>query len=189
MPSNPMLHPISNDLLAEVLQRNCNRLLAEDPTKPLDETLLIEHLINSTLAVFLKMCGIEVTMLGVPAAGCAAHHYEMSGVVGFIGAVQATVAINLSRQLAFRVVEELTGSCPDTMDGDVIDIVGELANMIAGKTKERVGDRGLTLGLPTVIVGQGHHIMFGANMNIYVLQFLSVEGPFQIEVGISAPQS
>ncbi len=188
MPSNPVLDPMLNDLLAEVLQRNSDRPLAEASAQRLDETVFIEHLISSTLSVFRKMCGIEVTMLGVPHPGCAIKHFEISGFVGIVGPAQATLAINLPPQFAFKVVEKLTGCCPSTVDADVIDAVGEMANMIAGKTKERLGDQGLTLGLPTVIVGPGHRITFGANMRIHLLRFNSDEGPFQIELGIDIPR-
>ncbi|MGN6545396.1 MAG: chemotaxis protein CheX, partial [Aureliella sp.] len=161
--------------------------------QPLTDAVLIEQLISSTRSTFATMCGMQVAMDGSARRGCPVNYFELSGVVGIVGAVRATVAISLPRRLAFQVVETLTGSCPTDIDADVIDSVGELANIIAGATKRGLHDGGLSdrqlaLEIPTVIFGPGHRVAFSANMNLYVLPFLSDFGAFQVEIGIDTRQ-
>jgi chemotaxis protein CheX len=177
------------EILAEVLHEECGLPPAAQDPRPLPtEATLIEQLIGSTHNVFATMCSLTVAMDGAPTPGCAVNHFELTGVIGLVGTIRATVAIGLPRELAFRVVEKLIGVCPQGIDADVIDTVGELANIIVGTTKRGLGDGGLSIEIPKVIFGQGHRVTFGTNMNLYVLRFLSECGPFQIEIGIDVPR-
>lgn len=173
------------EIFAGLLHQRCEALSASHGEHTLSaEAKLIERLVSSTHTVFTTMLDFAVRMAEAPRPGCAVHHFELSGVSGLVGPMRATVAIGLPRQLAFTVVEKLVGTCPQEIDADVIDAVGELANMIVGTTKRGLDDCRLAIEIPTVIFGQGHRVTFSANMNRYVLPFLTEFGPFQIEVGI-----
>ncbi|MGN6132883.1 MAG: chemotaxis protein CheX [Aureliella sp.] len=182
----------SRDGFAELLEQKWRMPATSGrDNRPLSDAWLMEQLVCSTQATFATMCGIQVALDGAARHGCPVNYFDLSGVVGIVGAVRATVAISLPRHLAFHVVETLTGVCPERIDADVIDTVGELANIIAGATKRKLGDgklndRELALEIPTVIIGQGHRVTFSANMNWYVLPFLSDHGLFQVEIGIDS---
>ena len=51
---------------------------------------------------------------------------------------------------------------PIVIDGDVIDAVGELTNMVAGRAKAALEHLAMSLALPTVITGKNHVISFGS---------------------------
>lgn len=174
---------------SELLQQKCEVYPASHDTRgPPIEAMLIEMLISSTQSVFATMCGVAVAMDGTPSPGCAVNHFELTGVIGLVGSLRATVAIGLSRPLAFKVVERLIGISPQAIDADVVDAVGEIANIVVGATKRGLDDSRLSIEIPKVVFGQGHRVTFGANMNLYLLRFLTEHGPFQIEVGIDDTQ-
>ncbi len=63
-------------------------------------------------------------------------------------------------------------------------MVGELTNMIAGASKDRIGIAGITLGLPTVITGKGHTVPFANSAYFEILQFSSPHGQLTVEIGV-----
>lgn len=180
--------PISaDDLLAQVMQRNDSvqtPVCTDSAQTDLGVERLAECLQESALNVFSKMCGIEI-IAADRHDGPAKERYELSGIVGISGAIKATTVINVSRSLAFAVAEAFTGDTPAEVDEGVIDLIGELANMIGGNAKERLSNPALSLGLPTVITGDGHCIAFSPDMATVTLQFTSPHGPLQLELGAS----
>ncbi len=175
----------ADDLLAEVLNRNDRSNSVANPAGlRLDEAAIVERLADSCQSVLAKMCKLTVTRSGTN-PGCPTKRFELSGVINISGSILVTVVINLSKEFAFKVTEALTGLSPAHIDSDVLDVVGELANMIAGSAKESFRDNSITLGLPTVISGVGHQVGFRPDMTQTILSFASSSGPMQIEVGVA----
>lgn len=178
----------ADDLLAQVMQRNDSLQTTAAPSEDAPAELclgrLAECMQESALSVFSKMCGIEITA-AEQRDGPAEERYELSGIVGISGAMKATAVINVSRSLAFAVAEAFTGETPTDIDDGVIDMIGELANMIGGNAKERLSNPALSLGLPTVVTGEGHGITFSPDMTLRTLAFASPHGPLQLEMGAS----
>lgn len=175
----------AEELLAEVLSRNDrNQGLLTSSKLPFDEVHVLERLAESCQSVVAKMCKLDVEPESAQ-TGCATHRYELSGVINISGPLLVTVVINLSHEFALKATTCLTGTSVEHVDSDVIDVVGELANMIAGKAKESFANDEIALGLPTVITGKGHHICFRPEMNLTLITFRSPFGALQIEVGVA----
>ena len=175
----------TEDLLADVLSRNDRRSgPSADSQKSVDGSTVFDHVIASLDSVVTTMCGISVSPVGEPIPGCATDRLELSGVIGIRGEEQIRIVTNMSRQFASAVVESLTGCPCEPGDEDAVDMVGELANMIAGNLKERMGERSLTLGLPTVVTGNDHRVVFPSDMQVMHHRFTSDVGEIQLEVGI-----
>jgi CheY-specific phosphatase CheX len=68
------------------------------------------------------------------------------------------------------------GGKPTSVDEEVLDMVGELANMIGGNAKERMTLNEVNLGLPTVICGKGHRVSFDPGAQVELLPFSCVHG-------------
>lgn len=66
------------------------------------------------------------------------------------------------------------------VNSEVIDVVGELTNMISGNAKERLAIEGLSLGLPTVVAGSNMIVAFESGLNISQLAFESQQGAMSI---------
>ncbi|GAB5401939.1 MAG: hypothetical protein Aurels2KO_01700 [Aureliella sp.] len=178
----------ADDLLAQVMQRN-DRIQTPVVDKvpeaaPLGLVRLEESMRESAQSVFSKMCGIELSLTQMH-PGPAETRYDLSGIIGISGALKATVVINLSAELAFAVADAFTGERPTEIDEGLIDMVGELANMIGGNAKERLSNPDLSLGLPTVVTGTGHCIAFATDMKLCTMSFETEHGPLQIELGAS----
>jgi len=148
---------------------------AEDFTTPF---------IESTKSIFAKMLGWDVELGTTKKSNRFQSNHDISGIIGFSGALRGTIVIGLDQEFAFAAAEAFFGGKPTSVDADVIDMVGELANMIGGNAKERITITGVNLGLPTVICGKGHRVSFDPGAQVELLPFSSPHGPLTIEVGI-----
>lgn len=110
--------------------------------------------------------------------------HEVSGVIGLSGNVFGTVIVSLDRQVALAATGALCGETPDTIDSLVIDAVGELTNMIAGRAKSMLAQLDMKLALPTVITGKNHMISFGSSAQTICIPYTCEWGELSIEVGL-----
>ena len=69
------------------------------------------------------------------------------------------------------------------IDDEVVDAVGELANMVAGAAKAELEEYKLSVSLPNVITGRGHEIRFPSNVTPICVPFETPWGPLALEVG------
>jgi len=181
-----MAQSFVQDILADVLERNRSLVATTNLGQtPKGITSNVLHCLEtSALRVFNTMCGIELK-LEKRFEGCyAARQYDASGIITFSGTIQATVALRFQKDLAFACAESLLGTQPKTFDEDVVDVVGEMANMVVGGAKEHIASSDLSLGLPVVVTGLGHKVSLPADMKISTLHFQSCKGECVIEIGI-----
>ena len=59
--------------------------------------------------------------------------HDVSGVIGLSGKASGTVVVSVDREVAMCVTEKMLGDRPDTLNADVMDAIGEITNMIAGR--------------------------------------------------------
>lgn len=147
----------------------------------------VNPFINATTSVFRTMLGCELTR-GQPALKMnRAPEYEVSGLIGLTGKCQGMVVVSLGRDTAISATEIMLSERPEELNRDVIDAVGEVANMIAGAAKSELEQFQLSVGLPSVICGKNHSIGFPSNCTPIMLPFDSKIGPVCVEVGLSEP--
>ena len=85
---------------------------------------------------------------------------DISGVIGLSGSVRGAVILLMKEPVALRIAGMLTGSTHTSLDGDVVDAIGEITNIIAGNAKQKIPDgEGIVISLPTVIKGAEHSIV------------------------------
>jgi chemotaxis protein CheX len=145
---------------------------------------LITPFVNCTKDVFSMMLNWETELIGVFSQDSFMSRYDCSGLIGVSGAVRGSIVVSVDQDVAFAAAEAFLGSRPKSINAEVIDMVGELTNMIAGAGKDRMGVPGVTLGLPTVITGRGHTVTFDHGAHVEILQFSSPHGPFTVEIGV-----
>lgn len=183
---------INNSLMNEILERNA-RMNAQ-PVWNANESVfgghnataetLIRCLIESTESVFSTMCGWEMER------GSSTHHdgfsprHDISGIIGLSESIKATIVVSVDQDLVFAIAEAFLGERPTSINGDVVDLVGELANMIGGNAKERMSVPNVVLGLPTVVAGNGHYIAYNSHMTVTMIPFQCHHGSMSIELGI-----
>lgn len=187
------MNSLNDTLMNEILERNARKNFIS--VKPSDETnldekqrlqeLLIRCLTESTESVFATMCGWQMFCGERSNNDGFSSRHDISGIIGLSGSLKATIVVSMEQDLVFTAAESFIGLRPDRIDADVIDLVGEFANMIGGNAKERLGISGVSLGLPTVVAGAGHYIAYSSNMAINLLPFRCEHGALSIELGIA----
>ena len=149
----------------------------------------INPFLVSTIATFKTMLGCALTR-GTPYVknGSQPKH-EVSGLIGLSGRVQGTVVLGLGREAALRATEAMLQERPPEINGDVVDAIGELANIIAGGAKAQLEHLDLSVSLPSVITGKAHCIQFPTKVTPICIPFDSDWGPITVEVGLSEPHA
>lgn len=146
---------------------------------------LVNPFLNATTSVFRTMLGCELTRGQVSLKRNRSPEYEVSGLIGLAGKYQGMVVVTLGRDTAIAATEILLSERPPSLNRDVVDAVGEIANMIAGAAKAQLEQYHLSVGLPSVICGKNHSIGFPSNSMPITLPFESRIGPVCVEVGLS----
>lgn len=145
--------------------------------------VLPDHFITSAKAVFTTMVGCDLEVGPIVQNSTYRAKHELSGIIGFTGKVQATVVISLDKEVAFAVAEAFLGDKPNTINADVLDLVGELSNMIAGGAREKLNISGVGLGLPTAISGKDHIVCFDQGIEITHVPFVTPWGNLTVDFG------
>ncbi|MCA9247938.1 MAG: chemotaxis protein CheX [Planctomycetales bacterium] len=110
--------------------------------------------------------------------------FPISGVIGLTGKAVGTVVINLSEAVALNAASTMLMMECGEVDEDVIDAVGEIANMVAGAAKAELEEFDLSVSLPNVVTGEKHDIKFPSNATPICVPFQCKWGPLQLEVGL-----
>jgi chemotaxis protein CheX len=159
------------------------------------DAALVNAIIESTTEVFNTMVNTAVTLKGVAPQDDYHAQGDISGVIGITGDDgEGMLAISFSLELGNVLVGRLLG-----MEGkpipseDRIDGVGELLNMISGRTKAMLtGDKVVPyrLSLPMVVQGPNHELSSRPkNCPYLVIQFLAEEKhPFCVQVSFKYTQ-
>lgn len=112
---------------------------------------------------------------------------NITGVMSMTGRRgNASVAITFSEATILHIAKKmLPGSEITAIDGMVIDLVGEIANMVLGGAKSHLENGGyfFSLSLPTIILGSDYLIAHKTEAPIIMLPFTMPEGEFVVEAG------
>jgi chemotaxis protein CheX len=148
----------------------------------------INPFIHSLQKTFLTMlnCSVQRGQLSLKSDSRAS--YEISGVIGLTGRAVGAVVLTLSKIVALRAASVLLLCDYSEINDDVVDAVGELANMVAGAAKAELEEYSLAVSLPNVITGRDHEIHFPSNVTPICIPFSSDWGPLALEVGLTTPQ-
>jgi chemotaxis protein CheX len=149
----------------------------------------INPVLRSTLNIFSTMVRIE-PKVGSPKRkdkNDITPGKNISGVMSMVGRRgNASIAITFSEAAILQIAKNmLPGSEITKIDGMVIDLVGELANMVLGGAKSELENGGyfFQLSLPTIILGSDYLIAHKTKAPIIVLPFSIPEGEFFVEAG------
>ncbi len=179
----------ADNLVEEVLARIQLRHTRDESVGQCDapsehQQRLIEALTQATQGLFQTMCGFEIKPTGVQHTCSRRAQYELNGIISISGKLKVTIVLSLTKELAFSVVDAFLGSSTTVVNSEVIDVVGELTNMISGNAKERLATEGLSLGLPTVVAGSNMIVAFESGLKISQLGFDSPQGAMSLMFGV-----
>lgn len=144
----------------------------------------INPFLRSLANTFSTMLECEVERGELQMRGDMATPYPISGVIGLSGKAVGTVVINLSEEVALKAASTMLMTEINEINDEVIDAVGELANMVAGAAKTELEEYQLSVSLPNVITGLNHDIHFPSNCTPIAVPFDTPWGPLRLEVGL-----
>lgn len=147
----------------------------------------INPFLTSTVAAFHTMLGCELERGAPFIKRHAQPDHEVSGIIGLSGRAQGMVVLGVGREVALSVTEVMLQERPTSINSDVTDAVGELANIVAGGAKAQLEHLELSVSLPSVITGKSHCIEFPSKVQPISIPFESQWGSVTVEFGISEP--
>ena len=144
----------------------------------------INPFILSTVEVFSTMLDCQLTRGKLSLHANFNPEHDISGIIGLTGRASGTVVVSLEAAVALGAAVAMLGEAPDSINADVIDLTGELTNMIAGKAKADLEQLEMSLAIPTVITGRNHVISFGSSAQTICIPYTCRWGKLTVEVGI-----
>jgi len=153
----------------------------QDNALPLPEGLE-EQVLASITETYASICGNSPEI-----ETCSPDLWKQEAVVSIIslvGEVPLTMLLHFPRDTSVKFSEVFSGMEFDFHSNDMNDLIGELANIIAGDTKARLETIGVNsaLSLPTVVKGSHVQIAFRDQVLIGEVNYKSVEGNFQVRL-------
>jgi chemotaxis protein CheX len=110
---------------------------------------------------------------------------DISGIISISSeAFNGTLAVSFPEAVFIKVAANMLGEKVDKIHEGVVDLVGELANIILGQAKLELATLGyaLQMALPSCVWGKDHQIKhFGGGVCV-VLPFETEAGIFHIEI-------
>lgn len=137
---------------------------------------------------FEKMLGCAVSA-GRVAEREAPAPRDLSVVVGFTGGRRGAVILSLTERTACRLVSRFAGEQLEELGPTVIDGVGEILNIIAGRAKTAFAREasGIDMSLPTIVMGREHEVHRLKDAPTLLLPFASELGDFELVLILERP--
>jgi len=125
-----------------------------------------QDIVNAATDVFSTMLMIDL-VVGEPVEGAGVEvTSNICSMLGLGGDIRGMLAVHCPAAVAMAITSGFLGMDVDTLNEDVKDAIGEIANMIAGNLKIAFAGYGVKveLAIPTSVVGESYRVggMLGA---------------------------
>jgi chemotaxis protein CheX len=136
------------------------------------DSVLLNAIVQATEQA-LGMCDASAKCVGVSTIPTR-EPGRVTGLIGVHGHVSGFITLNMAERVATTVVGGLLQDRFDTLTAQIIDGVGEIANIIAGGIKKRLGGSPWAftdVTVPSVIVGQNYQLAFCRGLEYLAVTF------------------
>ena len=109
----------------------------------------------------------------------------VSGLIGLVGPqTKGSLSITFETSLALRIMQRMLGDKLKEIHKDVIDMVGEITNMVSGGAKDELSKMGyeFDMATPIVVSGINHSIDHKHEGHVIIIPFNSDSGKVYIEI-------
>ena len=99
---------------------------------------------------------------------------NVTGLVGIAGRVNGSILVNMSEPVALSIASGMLMESYSVINDEVLDGLGEIANVIGGRLKSALANSGYPLDnitLPSVIVGSSYFITHSKGMLVFSVTF------------------
>jgi len=145
---------------------------------------LARQIVDATAEIFSSMVMMEVASDAVILSELGSLQASITGMVGLAGTHKGVLAIHIPNQLALAITSSFLGMEVESVNEDVQDAVGELANMLGGNVKAVLSERGrdISLSLPSTISGEQYFFQALNDVDTLILPFTAPGGVFHVEL-------
>lgn len=147
---------------------------------------LVNPFISATLNALEMMAGIKATR-GVPFVKGGFNAFaDISGIIGLAGEIKGAVVLSFPSGLAKKVFEAMVGDTVEDGDPAIADVVGEMANMVAGGAKGALSEQGMgyRISVPTVVTGKEHFVSYKSDGPCLVVPFQIGTDTFWVQISL-----
>jgi len=143
-----------------------------------------QEIIAGVKDVFSTMLMIDLESEEVTTDQSCSIDSNLTSMLGLGGGIRGMLAIHCPATVAKGITGGFLGVEVDTLDEDVKDAIGEIANMVAGNLKVSLAKQGIDveLAIPTSIVGNSFVISGMGDAKRVVVIFKMGEGTFWVEL-------
>lgn len=145
----------------------------------------INPFIIAVTTVFKQALDLTLKRGEISLKDSAQPSLDLSALLSLTGKASGLVVLSMDREVAMHAAEVLLGEKINSVNQDVIDLTGELGNMVAGKAKSLLAEYEMNLGLPSVITGKNHSISFPSNVQPITIPFSTDMGEVHIDAGLA----
>ncbi|GEM_PF-4914619 len=142
----------------------------------MDERYLCQKIAEAVKSVFNMMAGISLEEKEVITSKEEIRG-DITGIIGFSNEqTKGSMAISFPIKLAKKTVANMLVSDPESItEDDLIDGIGEIANMVIGDFNNRI-ENIFTISLPSVVTGKNHLVSFFHDGSPVIISFSDKEG-------------
>ena len=117
---------------------------------------LAEAVRTSVTNVFRDMLGLDAQLVETKTDHTELVQSDVSGIIGIAGGITGSIVFHTRKDLAKTVAGTFLGMEVQEVNDEVRDVVGEMANMIAGGANTLMSGTALSfeISLPTVVSGE-----------------------------------
>ncbi|MCP3909040.1 MAG: chemotaxis protein CheX [Oceanicoccus sp.] len=148
----------------------------------------INPLLESTISVLATMAMVQAKP-GKPSLKQGQQSLgDVTGMIDLAGQeVNGSLAIGFSEPAILDIAEKMLGERVSVIDDTVLDVVGEITNMITGSAKRLYSEQGIEfdLTLPSIWSGNDKIIEHKVKGNPIILPFDTTAGQFYLELCFS----
>jgi len=141
-------------------------------------------IIDATNEVFSTMLMVELEV-GEPVEGSGGDiPANITSMIGLGKDIRGMLAVHCPAVVAKDITGTFIGMEVTELDEDVMDAIGEIANMVAGSLKIAFGENGqdIELAIPTTIVGKSFETSSISGAHRVVVHFTMNGNTFMIEL-------
>ncbi len=142
------------------------------------------YITEATLEVFATMIFIDI-IPGEPLKGQNdGIDSNLTSMIGLAGDLQGVLAVHCPETAALGITGAMLGMDVATIDDDVRDAIGEIANMVAGGLKVSLAENDIAteLAIPTTVLGKAVRTSGQAGVSRFIVPFATPVGDFGIEL-------
>lgn len=144
----------------------------------------INPFLQASLNLFRNYLGVECAT-GAPYLNPDPKNLdEVTGIIGLAGETAGAVVLSFSRETAIKLAGVMAGKQFFTLSNEVIDIVGELVNIVAGNAKKDLLEFRISISLPGVLIGKDSSIKWPTGIPVITIPYTSELGPFSVNVSL-----